>query len=217
VIEIPLEVGSDTIKEFAIQEKQPNNGNLKALWDAHNALKKENGYGHPPAIWIDWVELEGPLPKAGGATSATVRVEAEKTINRKNEKYIQGVEETWKRFRGWKKGVDEAAKTQENQAIIAEIAKKEPLILDPVLFYRFADRLKGTPDAKDFGFNDAPNAASANPERPSLYSYYKHYASLPHRDTGAYLKPTKGPGRVIVSPEELPVGNYTLRVRLGVV
>ena len=46
--------------EFAIQEKQPNNGNLKALWDAHNEWKNENGYGHPPAIWIDWVELEGP-------------------------------------------------------------------------------------------------------------------------------------------------------------
>ena len=27
----------------------------------HNKLKAENGYGHPPAIWIDWVELEGPL------------------------------------------------------------------------------------------------------------------------------------------------------------
>ena len=40
--------------------KQPNNGNLKALWDAHNRRKAENGYGHPPAIWIDWVELEGP-------------------------------------------------------------------------------------------------------------------------------------------------------------
>ena len=51
VIEIPLEVGTDTIKEFAIQEKQPNTGNLKELWNAHNALKKENGYGHPPAIW----------------------------------------------------------------------------------------------------------------------------------------------------------------------
>jgi hypothetical protein len=59
-IEIPLEVTSDTIREFAVQEKQPNNGNLKALWDAHNAWKKENGYGHPPAIWVDWVELEGP-------------------------------------------------------------------------------------------------------------------------------------------------------------
>ena len=46
---------------FAVQEKQPNNGNLKALWDAHNRWENENGYGFPPAIWIDWVELEGPL------------------------------------------------------------------------------------------------------------------------------------------------------------
>jgi hypothetical protein len=48
-----------------VQEKQPNTGNLKVLWDEHNKLKKENGYGHPPAIWVDWVELEGPLSKAG--------------------------------------------------------------------------------------------------------------------------------------------------------
>ena len=65
IIEIPIEVRSDTPREFAVQEKQPNNGNLKVLWDDHNKLKQENGYGHPPAIWVDWVELEGPLPKAG--------------------------------------------------------------------------------------------------------------------------------------------------------
>ena len=65
IIEIPIEVRSDTLREFAVQEKQPNNGNLKVLWDEHNKLKKENGYGHPPAIWVDWIELEGPLPKAG--------------------------------------------------------------------------------------------------------------------------------------------------------
>ena len=45
-----------------MQEKQPNNGNMKALWKTYNASKKENGYGIPPAIWIDWVELEGPHP-----------------------------------------------------------------------------------------------------------------------------------------------------------
>jgi hypothetical protein len=65
IIEFPVELRSDMPQEFAVQEKQPNNGNLKVLWDEHNKLKKENGYGHPPAIWIDWVELEGPLPKAG--------------------------------------------------------------------------------------------------------------------------------------------------------
>ena len=214
-IEIPLEVTSSTIREFAVQEKQPNTGNLKALWDAHNRWKKENGYGHPPAIWIDRVELEGPLPKGGIAKSRVHRVEPETTINPKNEKAIKGMEETHKRFAQWQKAVDEAAKTPENQAIIAEIAKTEKLILDPLRFYRFADRLKGTPDAKDFGFNDAPNASSANPRWPSTYPYLKHYANLPHRDTGAYLKPTKGTGRVIVAPENLPLGNYTLRVRVG--
>ncbi|MFT6621669.1 MAG: hypothetical protein ACJASX_004590, partial [Limisphaerales bacterium] len=60
-IEIPLEIGSQTTREFAVQEKQPNTGNLKELWGAHNEWKTKNGYGHPPAIWIDWVELEGPI------------------------------------------------------------------------------------------------------------------------------------------------------------
>lgn len=218
VIEIPLEVGTDTIREFAIQEKQPNNGNLKALWNAHNALKKENGYGHPPAIWIDWVELEGPHPKVDITESKIHRVEPEKTINPDNERFIERIEDAHERFAEWQKGVDKAAATPENQAIIAEIAKKEDRIKHPVFFYRYADRLKGTPDAKDFGFVDAPNASAYNPDRSTHnITYHKHYASLPHRDTGTYLKPTKGAGRVIVSPEKLPIGAYTLRVRVGAV
>lgn len=216
-IEVPLEVTSSTTREFAVQEKQPNNGNLKALWNAHDALKKENGYGHPPAIWIDWVELEGPLPKVEVATSRTWRVEPETTINPANERVIKGMEETYKRFDQWRKGVDAVVKTPENQAVIAEIAKTEPDILHPLRFYRYAHRLKGTPDARDFGFPEAHAPANANPEWPSTYAYYKHYASLPHRDTGTYLKPTKGTGRVIVTPEKLPIGNYTLRVRVGAV
>jgi hypothetical protein len=217
IMEIPIEVRSDTIREFAVQEKQPNNGNLKVLWDEHNKLKKENGYGHPPAIWVDWIELEGPIQKNQVPQSSITRVEPEATINPKNEKFIKEKEKWFERFRQWKKGVDAVAKTPENQAIIAEIAKEDKQILNPLRFYRFADRLKGTPDAKDFGFNDAPNANSSNPDWPSSYNYFKHYAGLPHRDKGTYLKPTKGPGRVIVSPEKLPIGSYTLRVRVGVV
>jgi hypothetical protein len=217
VIEIPLEVGADTIKEFAIQEKQPNTGNLKELWDAHNKLKAENGYGHPPAIWIDWVELEGPHPKVNLTKSEIHRVEPEKTINPRNEKEIEKMEDAFERFAQWQKGVDQVAKTPENQAIIVEIAKKEPHILHPLRFYQFADRLKGAPDARDFGFEDVRAPRNANRDWPNLHAYYKHYANLPHRDTGAYLKPTKGIGRVIVAPEKLPIGNYTLRVRVGAV
>ena len=216
-IEIPLEVGSKTPREFAIQEKQPNNGNLKALWDAHNALKKENGYGHPPAIWIDWVELEGPLPQVDITESKTYRVEPEKTINPNNEKFIKEIEETYDRFAQWQKGVDEAAKTPANQAIIAEIAKEEPAILHPLRFYRFADRLKGAPDAKDFGFNDAPNASSANPEWPSTYAYLQTLREPAPSGHGNLPETHQGTGRVIVSPEQLPIGSYTLRVRVGAV
>ncbi len=217
VIEISLEVGTNTPKEFAVQEKQTNNGSLKVQWDEHNTLKAQNGYGHPPAIWIDWVEIEGPLSEGEAMASATYRVEPEKTINPQNEKSIKELEDSFSRFTEWQKGVDEAAKTPENKAIIAEIAKKEKDILDPLRFYRFTDRLKGMPDARDFGFDESRAPQSANPDWPNLHAYLKHYADLPHRDTGAYLKPTKGTGRVIVSPEKLPIGNYTLRVRVGAV
>ena len=60
-IEIPLEVTANTIREFAVQEKQPNNGNLKALWNAHNEWKTKNGYGHP----------SGHLDRLGGTRRAT--------------------------------------------------------------------------------------------------------------------------------------------------
>ena len=43
IIEVPIEVRSGTIREFAVQEKQPNNGNMKALWGTYNILKKKNG------------------------------------------------------------------------------------------------------------------------------------------------------------------------------
>ena len=63
VIETQLEVGLHTQKEFGIQERQPTN--TKSLRNTYNRDKRNNGYGTPPAIWIDWIELEGPLPQTG--------------------------------------------------------------------------------------------------------------------------------------------------------
>ncbi len=80
IIETRLEVGADTIKEFAVQERQPTA--LKALWDAHNVFKKSNGYGHPPAIWIDWIEFEGPITGSGN-TSLKQRRQVEEHANTK--------------------------------------------------------------------------------------------------------------------------------------
>ena len=218
VIEIPLEVGTNTPKEFAVQEKQPNNGNLKVRWGEHNTWKKENGYGHPPAIWIDWVEIEGPLPEGEVVASKTYRVEPEKTINPENEKEIAQIEDAYKRFTQWQVGVDKAAVTPKNKAKISELSKNEPAITHPIHFYRYAHLLDGAPDPGDFGFKDSGKAAASNPkwDRANLV-YHKHYAGLPHRDRGTYLKLAHGTGRVIVSPEKLPAGNYVMRVRVGAV
>ncbi|MEE2641354.1 MAG: DUF1592 domain-containing protein [Planctomycetota bacterium] len=217
IIEVNIEMGANTPRAIGIQERQPKSAKiLRQEFDRH---KQKNGYGTPPAIWVDWMELQGPITKDSAAGFTDIRVEPEKTINPANEKEIAEIEERQKRFAQWKKGVDEAAKSPENQAIIAEIRKTDRLIDHPNRFYTFADRLKGTPDPKDFGFRDAQKAAASDPSRSRSLALHKHFITLPHRDRGAYLKLAHGTGRVIVSPKnkKLPPGRYVMRVRVGVV
>ena len=217
IIEVKVEIGASTPREFGIHERQPKSAKLlRQEFDRH---KQKNGYGTPPAIWVDWMELEGPITEVDVTESTIVRVEPEKTINPDNEKEIAQIEEQQKRFAQWKKGVDEAAKTPENQAIIAEIRKTDRLIDHPNRFYTFADRLKGTPNPRDFGFVDSAKAAAADPSRSRSLALHKHYVSLPHRDSGTYLKLAHGTGRIIVPPQkmELPPGSYVMRVRVGAV
>ena len=77
IIETTVEIGANTPHEFGIQERQPEDRNLHRK--EFFRIKKENGYGYPPAIWIDWIELEGPLPKAG-TKSALARTLADHLI-----------------------------------------------------------------------------------------------------------------------------------------
>ena len=219
IIETTLVIGSKTQREFGIQERRPE-GNQKALSREFYAYKRENGYGTPPAIWVDWIELEGPITEAAVTESRIVRVEPEKTINPANEKEIARIEDAYARFTRWQKGVDEVAKTPENQARMAEFRKTEVKAAHPVWSYGYADRLEGTPNPKDFGFPDSKKAAASHPEndRANL-ALHKHYASLPHRDRGTYLKLAHGTGRIIIPPtkKELPPGSYIMRVRVGAV
>ena len=216
IIETMIEVGVDTPKEFGIQERQ--SGSFKERRNTHFRFKRENGYGTPPAIWVDWAELVGPIPDNPVIESMITRIEPEKTINPDNEKQIATIEDAQARSAEWQKGVDAVVNTPANQAKIAEIRKTEPKIDHPQWFYAFADRLEGTPDATDFGFRDSQKAAASDPkgDRANL-AYHKHYASLPHRDRGTYLKLAHGTGRVIVAPEKLPPGSYTLRVAAAAV
>ncbi len=216
IIEVNVKIGANTPRVVGIQERQPKSAKLlRQEFDRH---KQENGYGTPPAIWVDWLELEGPITDAAATKSKIVRIEPEKTINPANEKEIEQIEDAYARFTRWQKGVDEAAKTPENQARMAKFRETDEKAAHPVWSYGFADRLEGTPDPKDFGFRDSKKAAASHPDgdRANL-AYHKHYAALPHRDRGAYLKLAHGTGRVIVAAEELPPGNYTMRVRVGTV
>ena len=216
-IEFDIEFGEGTPRSVGIQERQPKS--VKILRQEFERHKQKNGYGTPPAIWVDWMELEGPLTDDASTESMIIRVEPEKSINPENEKEIARIEEGQERFAQWKKGVDEVAKTPENQAIIAEIRKTDRLIDHPNRFYTFADRLKGIPNPRDFGFSDAKKAAASDPSRSRSLALHKHYVSLPHRDRGTYLKLAHGTGRVIISPKKkkLSPGSYLMRVRVGVV
>ena len=218
IIETTLVIGSNTPRELGIRERQPEDSK-RTLRNEFSIYKQKNGYGTPPAIWVDWIELTGPISETADTNSRIVRIEPEQTINPDNEKEIAQIEERQKRFGLWKKGVDEAARTPENQAIIAEIRKTDRLIDHPNRFYTFADRLKDTPDPRDFGFSDAKKAAASDPSRSRSLALHKHYVGLPHRDRGTYLKLAHGTGRIIVPPKkkELPPGSYVMRVRVGAV
>ena len=216
IIEVNIEFGKRTPRVVGIQERQPKSAKLvREDFDRH---KQKNEYGTPPAIWVDWMELEGPITGAAATESKIVRVEPEKTINPANEKEIMQSEDAYTRFTRWQKGVDKVAATPENRARMAKFRKTEPKSAHPIWSYGCADRLEGTPDPKDFGFRDSQKAAASHPEndRANL-AYHKHYAALPHRDRGTYLKVAHGTGRIIVSPKKLPAGNYVMRVRVGAV
>jgi hypothetical protein len=61
LIETQATVGKDTERQFAIRERQPAWGPLRKFY-FYPAMNR-NGYGHEPSIWVDWVEIEGPLPQ----------------------------------------------------------------------------------------------------------------------------------------------------------
>jgi len=61
LIETQIAVGKDTTRQFAIRERQPAWGPLRKFY-FYPAMNR-NGYGHEPSIWVDWVEIEGPLPQ----------------------------------------------------------------------------------------------------------------------------------------------------------
>jgi hypothetical protein len=73
VIELPVEVSADGKREFAVREKRPNSrtAEIRSYFDEF----EKTGHGPVPAIWIDWLEIEGPMPSPRAAVSLAAPAE----------------------------------------------------------------------------------------------------------------------------------------------
>jgi hypothetical protein len=69
IIEMPVEVTPNGKREFALREKRPNSRTAEVR-SYHDEFEK-TGHGPVPAIWVDWFEIEGPLPPPSPAVSLT--------------------------------------------------------------------------------------------------------------------------------------------------
>ena len=62
IIEVPLSLTSASNRRLCVRERQPLSPG--AAYEAWRAAWDETGSGPKPAIWIDWLEVEGPLTPA---------------------------------------------------------------------------------------------------------------------------------------------------------
>jgi hypothetical protein len=140
VIESIVEVSIVGPKEFGIQARMPKD--FQTRIQKHHADRRKNGHGTPPALWVDWIELEGPIQD--GAVQ-TFRVEPEETVNVESAKWMKRLEENHQRYLGWKAGVDKAALAPENQQALEQIRKKYNItdLTNSIRLYQNADLLKG--------------------------------------------------------------------------
>jgi hypothetical protein len=151
---------------------------------------------------------------ARSAKHFVYRVEPEKTLNVALRQRVERNEDYNKRFEALDAEVEKALALPENKDFEAQVGAKGGRLN----FYRQIDRhlnkLKGAPDPTDFGFRNFFNAAKFFDKAAP---YHKHYAGLPHNETGTWLQLTLGSAKIVIAPpNEMPVGTYTVRIRAGV-
>ncbi len=146
------------------------------------------------------------------------------TTTPKVRDFVKYQHDARERAKKWVQAVDTAIARPENAAIIKSLrmeAKNEPLLR------REWARIPGAPNPRSFGF-DKRGENDADLANDSLHAawlkYHEHYISLPAVDRGAYLgTQTRHPAELNVNyiellvPFDWPVGEYTVRVRVGAV
>ncbi|MFM8471283.1 MAG: DUF1587 domain-containing protein [Limisphaerales bacterium] len=101
-LEIPVEINASGDRNFAIRDKRPNNREaeyamFREAWD-------KTGTGPRPCIWVDFVELEGPVNANVPALAAP------KTITQRREVELHANAMVGGTYYGYFKGGYEAAK-----------------------------------------------------------------------------------------------------------
>lgn len=152
---------------------------------------------------------------ARNAKPFVYRVEPEETLNVALRQRVERSEKYLKRFEALDAELEQALALPDNKGFKVQVGAKG----GREQFYRQLDRhvsrLKGAPNPKDHGFG---NFFAAAKFFPKAAPYDKHYAGLPHSDTGTWLQLTMGSAKIVIErrKKNMPVGTYTLRIKAGV-
>jgi len=151
---------------------------------------------------------------ARNARPFVYRVEPEKTLNVALRERVARSDEYLKRYEALNAEMDQALARPENKGFEAQMGTRG----NREQLYRKMDvnrkKLKGAPNPRDHGF---PNYGHAAKFFPKAAPYDKHYAGLPHSETGTWLQLTMGSAKIVIAPPgDMPVGTYTLRIKAGV-
>ena len=197
-----LVIGSNTPREFGIQERRPRS--QKALRQEFCRTSGER-LRHSARHLGRLDRTEGPITESAVTESRSSRVEPEKTINPDNEKEIAQIEDAYARFTRWQKGVDEGGSDSrepgEDGRDFAKTDRLRPRTRSGLM--RFADRLEGHSQSKGLRLPRREKAAAAIPRMIApTWPITSTTPALPHRDRGTYLKLAHGTGRIIVAPKK---------------
>ncbi|MFM7606544.1 MAG: hypothetical protein ACKO8Z_15280, partial [Prosthecobacter sp.] len=121
VIEVPVSITADGPRTFVLREKR----DVKRDPELFTTAQKETGAGPPSALWIDWVEWEGPL----APQTAIAKVEHIEPEKRRAEverghlrfKYLNEQYAKWKAAGGDEKRLKEFDFTDKSHAEFAKV------------------------------------------------------------------------------------------------
>lgn len=164
--------------------------------------------------------------QAAAGQERKLRYEAEDTLKTIQKNY-QGKLDAMENARKWVTAVEAAAAKPENAEIVAKLKKESKSDAE---FRRSWAKIKGAPAPEEFGFKtvennaDKANGALTYSEKMNagyMRPYHERYLKMPHLDTGAYLTiMASDMGNDVISlvvPHNWPVGDYTVRVRVGAI